>query len=81
VAHCRRRPRLGAAGWFQGARGADGVQQESGLLHSLSDFLDTVGSGISALGLFSQVRSVAVTLLQLYNAHSHSTGCRSCRCG
>jgi hypothetical protein len=30
-------------------------QHEPGFLHSLSEFLDTMGSGMAALGLFAQV--------------------------
>lgn len=53
---CRRRPRLGPDGWFGGVGGpGDMQQQEPGFLHSLSDFLDTMGSGMAALGLFAQV--------------------------
>lgn len=59
---CRRRPRLGADGWFRGAGGQQGdlQQHEPGFLHSLSDFLDTMASGMAALGLFAQVRSQAL---------------------
>lgn len=54
---CRRQPRLTAEGWFQRDGVAGGMQQQEpgGILHSLSDFLDTMGSGMAALGLFSQV--------------------------
>lgn len=52
---------MGADGWFQRAGGAagDGLQQQeaAGFAHSLSEFLDTMGSAMAALGLFSQVRN------------------------
>jgi hypothetical protein len=57
---CRRRPHLGADGWFRSVgdqQQQEQRQQEPGLLHSLSDFLDSMGSIMAALGLFSQVRS------------------------
>lgn len=57
LAPCRRGRRLGADGWFRGVGVQGDLQQqhEPGFLHSLSDFLDTMASGMAALGLFAQV--------------------------
>jgi hypothetical protein len=61
---CRQRPRQALRSLFRAdGQAQEGLrdeqqqqqQQEPGFLLGLSDFLDSVGSGMAALGLFAQV--------------------------
>jgi hypothetical protein len=74
----RRGRRLGADGWFRGADVQADLQQQQdpGFLHSLSDFLDTVASGMAALGLFAQVclRGLGHTSVHTSEDCTHGSG-------